>query len=87
MKHCSVCNEKFDDSISFCPRDGEVLEEDSGSLVGKALAQMQNGNGTVGKLLTDSLLYTDIRRLVQQTDSLMADFKKNPRKYINLRIF
>jgi phospholipid/cholesterol/gamma-HCH transport system substrate-binding protein len=53
----------------------------------KALAQMQNGNGTVGKLLTDSLLYTDIRRLVQQTDSLMADFKKNPRKYINLRIF
>jgi phospholipid/cholesterol/gamma-HCH transport system substrate-binding protein len=53
----------------------------------KALAQMQNGNGTVGKLLTDSLLYTDIRRLVQQTDSLMADFKKNPRKYINLKIF
>jgi phospholipid/cholesterol/gamma-HCH transport system substrate-binding protein len=48
---------------------------------------MQNGNGTVGKLLTDSLLYTDIRRLVQQTDSLMADFKKNPRKYINLKIF
>jgi phospholipid/cholesterol/gamma-HCH transport system substrate-binding protein len=53
----------------------------------KALAQMQNGNGTIGKLLTDSLLYSDIRRLVQQTDSLMADFKKNPRKYINLRIF
>src|SRR5256886_2685911 len=37
MKYCSVCNEKFDDSISFCPKDGEVLEEDSGSLVGKAL--------------------------------------------------
>lgn len=53
----------------------------------KALAQMQSGNGTIGKLMTDSLLYTDVRRLVQQTDSLMADFKKNPRKYINLRIF
>jgi phospholipid/cholesterol/gamma-HCH transport system substrate-binding protein len=53
----------------------------------KALAQMQDGNGTIGKLLTDSLLYSDVRRLVQQTDSLMADFKKNPRKYINLRIF
>src|ERR1043166_1202875 len=37
MKYCSVCNEKFDDSVSFCPKDGEVLEEDSGSLVGKAL--------------------------------------------------
>jgi len=53
----------------------------------KALAQIQDGNGTVGKLLTDSLLYTDIRHLVAQTDSLMADFKKNPRKYINLKIF
>src|SRR3954471_21009774 len=37
MKYCSVCHEKFDDSVSFCPKDGEVLEEDSGSLVGKAL--------------------------------------------------
>src|SRR6185369_15471453 len=37
MKYCSICNEKFDDSVSFCPKDGEVLEEDSGSLVGKAL--------------------------------------------------
>ena len=37
MKYCSTCNEKFDDSVSFCPKDGEVLEEDSGSLVGKAL--------------------------------------------------
>jgi serine/threonine-protein kinase len=37
MKYCPACSEKFDDSLSFCPRDGEVLEEDSGSLVGKAL--------------------------------------------------
>ena len=26
MKYCSTCNEKFDDSVSFCPKDGEVLE-------------------------------------------------------------
>src|SRR5437016_14539451 len=37
MKYCSVCNQKFDDTISFCPKDGEVLEEDPGSLVGNAL--------------------------------------------------
>ena len=34
-----------------------------------------------------SLLYTDMRHLVAQADSLLADFKANPRKYINLRIF
>ncbi len=51
------------------------------------LAQAQHGNGTIGKLMTDSLLYTDMRRLLQQADSLLADMKANPRKYINLKIF
>ena len=51
------------------------------------LTQAKTGNGTVGKLLSDSLLYTDVRKSVQQLDSLIADIKKNPKKYINLRIF
>jgi phospholipid/cholesterol/gamma-HCH transport system substrate-binding protein len=51
------------------------------------LDKAQNGNGTLGKLMSDSLMYTDTRHLLQQLDSLVADFKKNPRKYINLRIF
>src|SRR5256884_9863155 len=37
MKYCSVCNEKFDDTVSFCPKDGEVLEEDPSSLIGSVL--------------------------------------------------
>jgi eukaryotic-like serine/threonine-protein kinase len=49
MKYCSVCNDKFDDSISFCPNDGEVLEEDSGSLVGKALDGQYQIEALLGK--------------------------------------
>src|SRR3989440_3098174 len=49
MKYCSVCNQKFDDAISFCPRDGEVLEEDSGSLVGKALDGQYQIEALLGK--------------------------------------
>jgi len=51
------------------------------------LNQAQRGNGTIGKLLSDTLLYTDMRRVLVQMDSLLADIKKNPKKYINLRIF
>jgi phospholipid/cholesterol/gamma-HCH transport system substrate-binding protein len=51
------------------------------------LARVERGEGTVGKLLTDTLLYRDLRNLLTSTDSLMADFKRNPRKYINLQIF
>jgi len=53
----------------------------------KLLGQAQNGNGTVGRLLSDTLLYTDVRKVIAQMDSLLADVKKNPKKYINLRIF
>ncbi|HWH50374.1 MAG TPA: MlaD family protein [Gemmatimonadaceae bacterium] len=51
------------------------------------LAQVEHGNGTLGKLMTDSLLYSDTRRLLMRVDSLVADFKANPKKYINVRIF
>lgn len=51
------------------------------------LNQAQRGNGTIGKLLSDTLLYTDMRKVLAQMDSLLADLKKNPKKYINLRIF
>lgn len=51
------------------------------------LGQAQRGNGTIGKLLSDSLLYSDTRRLMGTLDSLVADFKANPKKYISLSIF
>ena len=51
------------------------------------LARLERGEGTAGKLMTDSLLYRDARNLLTQVDSLVADFKKNPKKYINLRVF
>ena len=48
---------------------------------------IERGEGNAGKLLKDTLLYGDLRGLVTQADSVLADLKKNPKKYINLRIF
>lgn len=55
--------------------------------LGSVLAKIDSGTGTAGKLVNDSLLYRDVRSLVTRLDSLTADFKKNPRRYINLEIF
>lgn len=51
------------------------------------LAKLESGDGTAGKLLNDPALYQDIRSLVQRMDSLTTDLRKNPKKYINVRIF
>jgi len=49
MKHCTLCNEKFDDSLSFCPTDGEVLEEDPSALIGNVLDGQYQIEALLGK--------------------------------------
>jgi phospholipid/cholesterol/gamma-HCH transport system substrate-binding protein len=49
------------------------------------LAKANNGRGSVGMLLNDTTLYTNVRNLVGTLDSLVNDFKKDPKKYINVK--
>lgn len=51
------------------------------------IAKANNGPGSVGLALNDPGAYNDVRALIQHMDSIMVDLKKNPRRYINLRIF
>jgi phospholipid/cholesterol/gamma-HCH transport system substrate-binding protein len=51
------------------------------------IAGIERGEGNAGKLLRDTSLYNDLRRLVGQVDTVLVDLKANPRKYINLSIF
>ena len=53
----------------------------------RLIAGLERGEGTAGKLLRDTLLYNDLRNVVTHVDSVLADLKANPRKYINLSIF
>lgn len=50
-------------------------------------ARIDRGEGSLGALERDSTLYTSARNLLKTADSLMADFKKNPGKYISLHVF
>lgn len=51
------------------------------------IEKINSGPGTAGRLMNDAGLYMDVRATLQRLDSLMADFQKNPRKYIKLSIF
>ncbi len=51
------------------------------------IAKANGGSGSVGLALNDPGAYNDVRSLVQHLDSIMVDLKKNPRRYINLKIF
>ena len=49
MKFCPTCNNKYDDNLSFCPADGEVLEEDPNSFVGSVLDGQYQIEALLGK--------------------------------------
>jgi len=51
------------------------------------IAKVDSGNGSAAKLLNDPGVYNDVRALLQRMDSLVADIKKNPKRYINVKIF
>jgi phospholipid/cholesterol/gamma-HCH transport system substrate-binding protein len=62
------------------------LKETSGKL-DAILAKVDSGPGSAAKLLNDPGAYNDVRGLLQRMDSLIADIKKNPKRYINVKIF
>ncbi|HEY8851302.1 MAG TPA: MlaD family protein [Gemmatimonadaceae bacterium] len=51
------------------------------------IAKVDGGNGSAAKLLNDPGVYNDVRQLLQRMDSLVADIKKNPKRYINVKVF
>ena len=51
------------------------------------VAKVGSGEGTVAKALNDPGAYNDVRSLIQHMDSLITDVKRNPRRYISVKIF
>ena len=49
MKYCTLCKTKFEDGVSFCPTDGEVLEDDPSSIVGSVLDGQYQIESLLGK--------------------------------------
>src|SRR5687767_13481102 len=49
--------------------------------------KVDQGNGTLGRLVNDSSLYLDLQGAAREIRVLAADFRANPKKFINLRVF
>jgi phospholipid/cholesterol/gamma-HCH transport system substrate-binding protein len=56
-------------------------------ILSQALEDINEGKGTVGKLMKDEELYNEIEKTLEETKALIKDFKENPKKYINIRVF
>jgi len=51
------------------------------------LTRLQSGQGTLGRALNEDSLYQNLLFATINLDSLLTDFKRNPKKYIHFSVF
>ena len=51
------------------------------------LAQLEQGNGSLGLLLRDPALYQRGEAVLTSVEALVKDVKANPKRYINVKVF
>jgi phospholipid/cholesterol/gamma-HCH transport system substrate-binding protein len=53
----------------------------------RVVTRLDNKQGSLGKAIADSTLYDELRETLRNTNDLVRDIKKNPKRYIKLGIF
>ncbi|MEM6686070.1 MAG: MlaD family protein [Bacteroidota bacterium] len=53
----------------------------------KIIAGIENGEGSVGKLLKDKQLYDNLTGMTLQMEQLLEDMKLNPKRYVHFSLF
>jgi phospholipid/cholesterol/gamma-HCH transport system substrate-binding protein len=51
------------------------------------MTKLQRGNGTLGMLATDSTLYNETTKTMQQFRELLTDIQEHPKKYLKISVF
>jgi phospholipid/cholesterol/gamma-HCH transport system substrate-binding protein len=49
--------------------------------------RVNRGEGTAGRLVTDSELYDQLNAMVESVDALVKDIKENPKRYVKFSLF
>ncbi len=51
------------------------------------MGKMEKGEGSLGKLMHDEALYTNLSEASRELDLLLQDFRLNPKRYVNVSVF
>ena len=55
--------------------------------VDKIMAELEQGNGTMGKLIKDETMYTNFAKTSKELELLLQDLRLNPIRYVNVSLF
>jgi phospholipid/cholesterol/gamma-HCH transport system substrate-binding protein len=79
LKRLDTLTQRIDEVTGTLDRSSKSLES--------VMARVDRGEGTLGKLTKDDKLYNNLNEAAVNFSKLAEDVRKQPRKYINLKIF
>jgi phospholipid/cholesterol/gamma-HCH transport system substrate-binding protein len=53
----------------------------------RVVTKVDQDQGSLGKAISDSTLYVELRETLRNTNQLVKDIQKNPKKYLKLSVF
>lgn len=53
----------------------------------RVVSKLEKGDGTLGKLMNDKELYSNLNSASRELDLLLQDFRLNPKRYVNVSVF
>ncbi len=53
----------------------------------RILDSIENGNGTIGKLMKDESLYNNLENATKELEELLRDVKLHPKRYVHVSVF
>ncbi len=80
--------ETFSDTLSNLKLKSSVAELNQTLMeTRKILVNINQGKGTLGKLITNDTLYLNLHKSLSDLDTLINDLKKNPKRYVHFSVF
>ena len=79
---------KISDSLSQSSLKQTIYNfEQLSSNFNKVLMEIQNGNGTINKLIYQDSLYQNLKNSSKAIEILLKDLKSNPKRYVHFSLF
>ena len=79
---------KISDSLSQSNLKGMVTEfEAAASSLNKILESIEQGEGSMGKLINDKALYENLEASTKEVELLIKDLKEHPKRYVHFSLF
>ena len=84
----SVSLNQITDSLSQANLKGVISEFETTALsLNTLLNSINNGEGSLGKLMKDDALYTNLESSTKEVELLIRDLKEHPKRYVHFSLF